>query len=101
MADEQNKQLQEMSLWDHVDALRAVLIKIVVVLVAVAWLLGNVGILHREFFKKYRRHAIVILLILAAVITPTGDPFTLAIVFLPIYLLYELSAYLTSPTKKS
>ena len=65
----------------------------------VAWLLGNVGILHREFFKKYRRHAIVILLILAAVITPTGDPFTLAIVFLPIYLLYELSAYLTSPTK--
>ena len=67
----------------------------------VAWLLGNVGILHREFFKKYRRHAIVILLILAAVITPTGDPFTLAIVFLPIYLLYELSAYLTSPTNKS
>lgn len=67
----------------------------------VAWLLGNVGILHRKFFKKYRRHAIVILLILAAVITPTGDPFTLAIVFFPIYLLYELSAYLTSPTKKS
>ena len=60
----------------------------------VAWLLGNIGVLKREFFKKYRRHAIVVLLILAAFITPTGDPFTLTIVFLPIYLLYELSACL-------
>lgn len=59
-----------------------------------AWLLGNIGVLKREFFKKYRRHAVVALLILAAFITPTGDPFTLAIVFLPIYLLYELSAWL-------
>lgn len=64
-----------------------------------AWLLGKIGILHREFFKKYRRHAIVILLILAAVITPTGDPFTLAVVFLPIYLLYELSAFLVKPSE--
>ncbi len=59
-----------------------------------AWLLGNIGVLKREFFKKYRRHAVVALLILAAFITPTGDPFTLTIVFLPIYLLYELSAWL-------
>jgi len=60
----------------------------------VAWLLGSIGLLHRDFFKKYRRHAIVALLILAAIITPTGDPFTLTLVFLPIYLLYEVSAYL-------
>ena len=59
-----------------------------------AWLLGNIGVLHRDFFKKYRRHAIVVLLILAAFITPTGDPFTLTIVFLPLYLLYEVSACL-------
>ncbi len=58
-----------------------------------AWLLGKVGVLKRSFFKKYRRHAIVALLILAAFITPTGDPFTLTIVFLPIYLLYEMSAW--------
>lgn len=57
-----------------------------------AWLLGKIGVLRRSFFKKYRRHAIVALLVLAAFITPTGDPFTLTIVFLPIYLLYELSA---------
>lgn len=59
-----------------------------------AWLLGNIGVLHRGFFKKYRRHAVVALLVLAAFITPTGDPFTLTIVFLPIYFLYEISAWL-------
>ncbi|MDO4511856.1 MAG: twin-arginine translocase subunit TatC [Bacteroidales bacterium] len=65
-----------------------------------AWLIGKMGILTRGFFAKFRRHAIVILLILAAIITPTGDPFTLTVVFLPIYLLYELSAFLV-PAKKA
>jgi len=60
----------------------------------ISWLLSQIGILKRSFFKKYRRHAIVILLILAAVITPTGDPFTLSLVFFPLYLLYELSVIL-------
>lgn len=59
-----------------------------------AWLLGKMGAMTRIFFVNYRRHAIVILLILAAVVTPTGDPFTLMIVFLPIYLLWEISAFL-------
>ncbi|MCM1349196.1 MAG: twin-arginine translocase subunit TatC [Firmicutes bacterium] len=58
-----------------------------------AWLLGRFHILNRDFFKRYRRHAICILLILAAIITPTGDPFTLALVFLPLYLLWELSSF--------
>ncbi|MCM1139612.1 MAG: twin-arginine translocase subunit TatC [Duncaniella sp.] len=58
-----------------------------------AWLLGKTGILKRDIFMKYRRHAVVALLILAAVITPTGDPFTLMVVFLPIYLLWEISAF--------
>jgi sec-independent protein translocase protein TatC len=57
-----------------------------------SWLLSKLGLLTRKFFKKYRRHAIVILLILAAIITPSGDPFTLMVVFLPIYGLYEISA---------
>ncbi|MCM1066725.1 MAG: twin-arginine translocase subunit TatC [Muribaculaceae bacterium] len=59
-----------------------------------AWLFGKAGLLHRSFFGKYRRHAIVALLIVAAMITPTGDPFTLFIVFIPIYCLWELSARL-------
>lgn len=54
-------------------------------------LLGALGVVDRAFLKQYRPHAIVILMVLAAIITPTGDPFTLMVVFLPVYLLYELS----------
>ncbi len=58
-----------------------------------AWLLGRIGVITRGLFDRYRRHAIVALLVLAAVITPTGDPFTLMVVFLPVYLLWEASAF--------
>lgn len=54
-------------------------------------LLGKMGILTAEFMKEYRRHAIVIILIVAAIITPTTDVMTLMLVTLPIYLLYEIS----------
>lgn len=56
-----------------------------------AWVLSKLGLIKKDFLKKYRRHAVVVLLVLAAAITPTGDPFTLMLVFLPLYLLYELS----------
>lgn len=56
-------------------------------------LLGKMGILTAEFMKKYRRHAIVIILIVAAIITPTTDVMTLMLVTLPIYLLYEVSIF--------
>ena len=59
-----------------------------------AWILGKMGMLTRGFFSRYRRHAIVVLLIIAALITPTGDPFTLFLVFIPIYALWEASARL-------
>lgn len=59
-----------------------------------AWILGKMGMLTRGFFSRYRRHAIVALLIIAALITPTGDPFTLSLVFIPIYALWEASARL-------
>ena len=55
------------------------------------WLLAKMGVLKAGFMKRYRRHAIVVIVILAAVITPTGDPFTLSLVAVPIYLLWELS----------
>lgn len=65
-----------------------------------AWMLGKIGLLTRGFFNRYRRHAIVALLVVAAMITPTGDPFTLFVVFTPIYLLWEGSAALV-PADKS
>ena len=55
-----------------------------------AWLLSKLGLVNKTFFRQYRRHAVVILLVLSAIITPSGDPFTLMVVFLPLYLLYEL-----------
>lgn len=57
----------------------------------VTWLLSLLGVINKAFLRKYRRHAAVLIVILAAVITPTGDPFTLTAVALPLYLLYELS----------
>ncbi len=59
-----------------------------------SWLLGKLGILHRGQMQQFRRHAIVTILIIAAIITPTSDAFTLAIVSVPMYLLYELSILL-------
>ena len=59
-----------------------------------SWLLGRLGILHRAHMQQYRRHAIVVILIVAAIITPTSDVITLSIVSLPMYLLYELSILL-------
>ena len=60
----------------------------------VCWLLGKFGLLKAEWMTRYRRHAIVAILIIAAIITPTGDIFTLIVVSLPIYILYEASAIL-------
>lgn len=57
----------------------------------VSWFLGKLGLLNRDLMHRYRRHAIVVILIVAAVITPTSDAFTLLIVSVPIYILYELS----------
>ncbi len=59
--------------------------------------LSRFGIVTRDFMKRYRRHAIVVILILSAVLTPTGDPFTLMVVSVPLYLLYEFSIFLCKP----
>lgn len=55
-------------------------------------LLWRLGLISRKGMHRYRRHAIVAIFILAAVITPTGDAFTLCLVAVPIWLLYEVSA---------
>ena len=64
------------------------------------WLLANIGVLKVSFMRHYRRHAIVVIVILAAIITPTGDPFTLSLVAIPIYLLWELSILIVKSVEK-
>ena len=53
--------------------------------------LSSMGVVTKNFLRKYRRHALCIIMILAAIITPSGDPFTLLICTVPMYLLYEFS----------
>lgn len=60
----------------------------------VCWVLGKLGILRRTFMRRYRKHAVVVILVVSAIITPTSDIFTLCIVALPICLLYEVSTFL-------
>ena len=59
----------------------------------VFWLLSNLGLIYRSFFKSYRRHAVVGSMVLAAIITPSGDPFSLIVVTIPLYMLWEISAF--------
>ncbi len=65
----------------------------------ILWLLSLMGIITRDMLQQYRRHAVVAIVIIAAVITPTGDPFTLAVVALPLYMLYELSVIIVRKRK--
>ena len=60
----------------------------------VFWLLSKLGLIYRSFFRKFRRHAIVGSLVAAALITPSGDPFSLFVVTIPIYMLWEISAFM-------
>ena len=64
---------------------------IVFELPVVSWLLSKMGLINASLMKTWRRHAIVTILIISAIITPTTDAFTLFVVALPIWLLYEVS----------
>ena len=68
----------------------------------VSWLLGKMGLINASMMQTWRKHAIVAILIVSAIITPTTDAFTLFLVALPIWLLYELSICIvrfTNPTR--
>ena len=55
----------------------------------IVWMLAKFGLITSSFLVSYRKHAIVAILIVAAVTTPTSDIFTLLVVSLPMHLLYE------------
>jgi sec-independent protein translocase protein TatC len=61
--------------------------------------LTKIGILTPQFMRAYRRHAIVVILILAAIITPP-DVIDQLLVFTPLYLLYEISIFISKKTLK-
>ncbi|WP_337658322.1 twin-arginine translocase subunit TatC, partial [Alistipes sp.] len=63
------------------------------------YFLTRMGLVSAGFLRKYRRHALVILLVVAAIITPP-DIFSLILVILPLYGLYELSIKLAERTER-
>ncbi len=63
-------------------------------------IMAKIGIVTGSFLRKYRRHAFVIIIIAAAIITPSTDPFSLAVVTIPLYLLFEASIILASRINK-
>lgn len=59
----------------------------------VAYFLARFGIMTPAFMRHYRRHAFVVILIIAAVVTPTTDPITMSVFSIPMVLLYEISIW--------
>jgi sec-independent protein translocase protein TatC len=92
-----------LTLQSYIDTLlgMSLVMGIVFELPVVCGLMGRMGLLTDEWMSEYRRHAVVAILIVAAIITPTTDVFTLFIVALPIYLLYELSIWIVKLTKRN
>lgn len=61
----------------------------------VVYFLTKIGIITPAFMRKYRKHAIVIILIVAAIVTPP-DPFSQTLIAIPLYLLYEFSIFISA-----
>ena len=92
-----------LTLQSYIDTLigMSLVMGVVFELPVVCGLLGRMGLITNRMMAEYRRHAVVVILIVAAIITPTTDVFTLFVVALPIYLLYELSIQIVRITKRN
>lgn len=90
------------TLQSYIDTLTmmTLLMGILFELPVLCWLLGKLGILSAAFMSRFRRHAIVVILIIAAIITPTSDIFTLLLVAMPVWILYEISIFVVAATNK-
>ena len=66
----------------------------------VSYFLARFGILTPAFMRHYRRHAIVSILIVAAIVTPTTDPLTMMVFALPMFVLYEISIFVARVAKR-
>ncbi|HOY33108.1 MAG TPA: twin-arginine translocase subunit TatC [Bacteroidales bacterium] len=67
---------------------------------ALIFFLAKTGLIHVGFLRKNRKYSIIIVLILAAIITPSTDAFTMMMVALPLYLLYEMSILIARRVEK-
>jgi sec-independent protein translocase protein TatC len=66
------------------------------VIVLLVWL----GVMTTAFLRKYRRHAIIVIFLIAAVVTPTPDPITQTMFAIPLYVLFEIAIFASSRVEK-
>lgn len=85
------------SLESYIDTLLmlSLLLGVVFELPVVSWLLGRFGLLSADTMRRLRRPALLSIVVVAAIITPTSDACTLMLVSVPVYLLYEVSILVT------
>lgn len=76
------------------------LMGVVFQLPVVSFFLGKMGLLTSNVLRKYRRHSLIIIMLVAAIITPP-DLLTLILVTIPLYLLYEVSIWVVGFSNKS
>ena len=87
---------------DYIDTLNNIILGcgIAFELPIMAYVLGKIGLISATFLRKYRKYAFVVILILAAVITPSPDWTSQIIVSVPLLLLYELSVLIVAKIDK-
>jgi sec-independent protein translocase protein TatC len=64
------------------------------------FVLTKIGVIGPKFMRTYRKHAIVVILIVAAIITPSPDMTSQILVAIPLYLLYEVSIFISAREEK-
>ena len=67
----------------------------------IIYILTRIGVVGPSFLRRYRRHAIVGIFILAAIVTPSPDLLTQTVVGIPLYILYELSIFVSAIVEKA
>jgi sec-independent protein translocase protein TatC len=97
-----NSYLYRPTLDDYIDTLNNIILGcgIAFELPVMAYVLGKIGLISASFLKKYRKYAFVVILILAAIITPSPDWTSQMIVSLPLFLLYEISVLICAKIDK-
>ena len=84
---------------DYIDTLNNIILGcgIAFELPVLAYVLAKIGFITAKFLRKYRKYAFVVILILAAVITPSPDWTSQTIVAIPLLLLYEIAVKNSNP----
>jgi len=67
----------------------------------VIYFLTKLGIVSSGFLRMYRKHAIVIILVVGAIVTPSADPFSQLLISFPLYLLFEISILIAGRVERN